>query len=181
MYIRGKRFSVTMPRKHYNYAHELFLYRRLVCYAYAGQALLNTTSCHLEVLIAAMLVNTLIILILCKLEKIISECISTRLWMKDLFSGCVYQYVRMYVHAYVCLVTLRNVNLRSCSECQFALTFRNSGVHYTRTLGQHFLATEDGENSNPGPSQCTYLAESSAETSAVEARRARREQEQVQK
>ena len=60
MYIQGKRFSVTMPRKHYNYAHKLFLYRRLVCYAYAGQALLNTTPCHLEVLIAAKLVNTLI-------------------------------------------------------------------------------------------------------------------------
>ena len=35
--------------------------------------------------------------------------------MRDLFSGCVY--VRTYV-----LVTLRNVNVRLRSECQFALT-----------------------------------------------------------
>ena len=48
--------------------------------------------------------------------------------MRDLFLGCVY--VRM------CQSTLgmsicghaQNVNLRSRSECQFALTLRNSGV-----------------------------------------------------
>ena len=38
--------------------------------------------------------------------------------MRDLFSGC------MYVRTYVA-VTLRNVNLWSRSECQFALTLRN--------------------------------------------------------
>ena len=41
--------------------------------------------------------------------------------MRDLFSGC------MFVYTYV-LVTLRNVNLRSHLECQFALMLRNSGV-----------------------------------------------------
>ena len=67
--------------------------------------------------------------------------------------------------------------------------------------GRPFLAMEDGEDSAAGPLQCTYLAESSAETSAegnqrlatlrkrkqrcrstvVETKRARREQERVQK
>ena len=48
----------------------------------------------------------------------IAERISARLWMRDLFSQCTY--VRTYVRTYVS-VTLRNVNLRSRSECQFAL------------------------------------------------------------
>ena len=39
-------------------------------------------------------------------------------------------------------------------------------VHYMTTLGRRFLATEDGEDSAAGPSQRTYLAESSAEASA---------------
>ena len=68
-------------------------------------------------------------------------------------------------------------------------------------MGQRFLAMEDGEDSATGPSQRTYLAESSVETSAersqrlatpttkkanggqsaIEAKRARREQQRVQK
>ena len=40
--------------------------------------------------------------------------------MKDLFLG-----VCMYVYAYLA-VTLRNVNLYSCSECQLALALRVS-------------------------------------------------------
>ena len=69
-------------------------------------------------------------------------------------------------------------------------------MHYT-TSGRCFLATEDGEDSVAGPSQCTYLVESSAEASAkrsrrlatltknktrstIEAKGARREQENVQ-
>ena len=37
--------------------------------------------------------------------------------------------------------------------------------------GERFLAMEDGEDSTAGPSQRTYLAESSAETSAERSRR----------
>ena len=60
-----------------------------------------------------------------------------------------------------CTISLRNVNLRLRSECQFALT---SGqdiryVHYTTTSGRRFLATEEGEDSVAGPSQRTYFAE----------------------
>ena len=49
---------------------------------------------------------------------LIAEHISTRLWMRDLFSGC--GYVRTCIHAHV-LVTLRNVNLQSQwnQECWF--------------------------------------------------------------
>ena len=43
-------------------------------------------------------------------------------------------------------------------------------VHYT-TSGRRFLVTEDGEDSAAGPSQCTYLVESSAEASAEHSRR----------
>ena len=58
-------------------------------------------------------------------------------------------------------VKLRNVNLRSCSECQFALMPRQDieYVCYT-TISSHtgrFLATEDWEDSVAGPLQCTYL------------------------
>ena len=84
---------------------------------------------------------------------------------------CVCAYVRTYV-----LVTLRNVNLQSRSECQFALTLRNSSVtdmcitqgsqRRMELGGQHFLAMEDEQDSTAGPLQCTYLAKSSAETSA---------------
>ena len=76
--------------------------------------------------------------------------------MRDLFSQCTC--VRTYVRTYVS-VTLRNVNLRSRSECQFALTPRQDigYVHYTTKPGRHFLPMEDGENSATGPSQRTYL------------------------
>ena len=86
--------------------------------------------------------------------------------MRDLFSQCtcVRTYVRTYVrvgHAWECqfAVSLRNVNLRSRSECQFALTPRQDigYVHYTTKPGRHFLPTEYGENSATGPSQRTYL------------------------
>ena len=62
------------------------------------------------------------------------------------------------------MVSLRNVNLRSRSECQFVLTpGQDIGyVHYTTTSGRRFLATEDGEDSAAGPSQQTYFAEPSA-------------------
>ena len=43
-------------------------------------------------------------------------------------------------------------------------------MHYT-TSGQRYLATEDGEDSAAGFSQCTDLAESSAEGSAERSRR----------
>ena len=39
-------------------------------------------------------------------------------------------------------------------------------LHEDVDEGQRFLAMEDGEDSVAGPSQRTYLAESSAETSA---------------
>ena len=86
--------------------------------------------------------------------------------MKDLFSGCAY--IRTYV-----AVTLRDVNLRSRSECQFALTLRNwaslkHALHVDE--GRSFLAMEDGEVSATGPSQCTYLVESNAEMSAESSR-----------
>ena len=42
-------------------------------------------------------------------------------------------------------------------------------MHYT-TSGRRFSATEDREDSAAGPSQRTYLAESSAETSAERSR-----------
>ena len=46
------------------------------------------------------------------------------------------------------------------------------GRQWRTELGrQCFLAMKDGEDSVPGPSQCTYLAESSAETSAERSRR----------
>ena len=42
-------------------------------------------------------------------------------------------------------------------------------MHYT-TSRRHFLVTEDGKDSAAGPSQRTYLAESSAEVSAEHSR-----------
>ena len=72
---------------------------------------------------------------------------------------CVCAYVRTYV-----LVTLRNVNLRSRSECQFALTLRNSGVtdmcitqgsQWRMELGgQRFLAMEDEQSRTAQLSLC---------------------------
>ena len=64
--------------------------------------------------------------------------------MRDLFSQCTC--VRAYVRTYVS-VTLRNLNLRSRSECQFALTSgQDIGyVHYTTKSGRRFLQT-DGED-----------------------------------
>ena len=75
--------------------------------------------------------------------------------MRDLFSHCTC--VRMYVHKYV-LVTLRNVNLRSCSECQVALTPRQDigYIHYMMASGR-FLATEKGEDSAACPSNIHIL------------------------
>ena len=57
------------------------------------------------------------------------------------------------------MVSLRNINLRSPSECQYVLTpGKDTGyMHYTRTLGQRFLAVEDREGSMAGPSRRTYL------------------------
>ena len=60
-------------------------------------------------------------------------------------------------------VTLRNVNLRSHPG--------RISVSYMTTSGRRFLATKDGEDSAVGPSQRTYLAESSAEASAERSRR----------
>ena len=55
----------------------------------------------------------------------------------------------MYVcvgHAWECqfAVSLRNVNLRSHSECQFALMSGQDIKHYTTTSGRCFLAMEEG-------------------------------------
>ena len=62
--------------------------------------------------------------------------------MRDLFSGCVFVY--MYV-----LVTLRNVNLRSHLECQFALMLRNQAslirALHENVNGQCFLAIKGGQ------------------------------------
>ena len=69
----------------------------------------------------------------------------------------------MYVHTYVS-VTLRNVNLRSRPG-------RISDPTYiTQRWDDVFWATEDREDSAAGPSQRTYLAESSAEASAERSR-----------
>ena len=57
-------------------------------------------------------------------------------------------------------VTLRNVNLHSRSGTQVSL------IHALHEDIGTTLAMEDGEDSTPGPSQCTYLVESSAEMSA---------------
>ena len=83
-------------------------------------------------------------------------------------------------------VTLRNGNLRYClgmsiwghaknvNLCSRSGIGRHWNVHYARAStedgvagggGQRFLM-EEGEDSMAGPSQCMYLAESSAETSA---------------
>ena len=72
--------------------------------------------------------------------------------MRDLFSQCMC--IRTYMS-----VMLRNVNLRSPTECQFALTLgQDTGdVHYTRTSGRCFLVMEDGEGTVAGPSQRMYL------------------------
>ena len=109
--------------------------------------------------------------------------------MRDLFSGCAY--VRTYV-----AVTLRNVNLRSCLGMSIYADPQESGVTETcitrgrrwrMELGGTFLGDGGRGGQTAGHSQCAYLAESSAETSAersqstVEARRPRREQERVQK
>ena len=66
--------------------------------------------------------------------------------------------VRIYVHKYV-LVTLRNVNLRSCSECQVVLTPRQDigCIHYMMASGQRFLVTEKGEDSTACPSNIHIL------------------------
>ena len=85
-------------------------------------------------------------------------------------------YVRAYVrvgHAY------RNVNLQY--RLEFALMLRNASLKRAfledvdeagRTeLGGRFSAMEGGEDSAAGPSQRTYLAESSPETSAERTRR----------
>ena len=93
----------------------------------------------------------------------------------------------------------RNVNLRSRSGASLKHEDVVGGRSWGDT-GQRFLVMEDGEDSAASPSQRTYLAESSAETSAersrrlatqqrkkqrgqsaVEAKRARREQQRVQK
>ena len=70
------------------------------------------------------------------------------------------------------------------------------GCQWRTELGGRFLAMEDGEDSMAGPSQLTYLAESSAETSTEcsrqlatltkkkargQSKRSRREQQRVQK
>ena len=96
--------------------------------------------------------------------------------MGDLFSGCAY--VRTYV-----AVTLRN--LQSCLGMSICAHARNVDLHSRSRIGRHretcimqgrrwrtelggrcLLAMEDREDSTVGPSQRTYLAESSAETSA---------------
>ena len=63
-------------------------------------------------------------------------------------------------------VTLSNVNLRSPSEYQFALTpgLDIGYMHYTTTSGLRFLGT--GEDSAAVPSQRTYFTEPSAYESA---------------
>ena len=77
------------------------------------------------------------------------------------------------------MVSLRNVNLRAEYRIPCALH---------DNVGTSFLTSEDKEDSVAGPSQRTYLAESSAEASAERSRplvtltknktkRARREQE----
>ena len=58
------------------------------------------------------------------------------------------------------MVMLRNVNLRSRS-----LLWNRASLEDIDE-GRSFLAMEDGEDSAAGPLQCTYLTESSAETSA---------------
>ena len=71
-------------------------------------------------------------------------------------------YICTHVRAHVMSVTLRNVNLRSCSGTQVSLIYALHKVVETMFLGDQ----GQGENSKPGPSQRTYLAESSSETSA---------------
>ena len=71
-------------------------------------------------------------------------------------------YTCAYVRAHVMSVTLRNVNLRSCLGTQVSLIYALHKVVETMFLGDRGR----GENSKPGPSLCTYLVESSSETSA---------------
>ena len=70
----------------------------------------------------------------------------------------------MYIRTYVA-VTLRNVNLRSCLGMSICAHTQESGVTETCITCMRMLM-EDGEDSAGGPLQRTYLAESSAETSA---------------
>ena len=101
--------------------------------------------------------------------------------MRDLFSQC------MCVRVYVCTCRSR-LGMSICSiaweyqfevtlECQFALMLRNTSLKrafntrrcrwsWRMKLGGRFSAMEDGEDRAAGPSQRTYLVESSAETSA---------------
>ena len=84
--------------------------------------------------------------------------------MSDLFLGCAYvrTYVRMYMH------------IGHAQEYQFAVMLRNSDVtdtqehRYRTQLGEEttFFGNKEWEDSAAGPLQRTYLAESSAETSA---------------
>ena len=64
-----------------------------------------------------------------------------------------------------CRSTLRLVNLRSRPG------WISDTTCITRRRDDDFLATEGGEDSAAGPSQCTHLAESSAEASAECSRR----------
>ena len=62
------------------------------------------------------------------------------------------------------MVSLKNINLMSRSECQFGLTpGQDIGyMHYTMMLGRRFLATKDGEDSVASPLQRTHFTEPSA-------------------
>ena len=103
--------------------------------------------------------------------------------MRDLFSQCTC--VRAYVRTYV-TVTLRNVNLRSRPGRISDTTC------ITRRRRDDVFGDGGREDSAAGPSQRTYLAESSAEANTERSRRlatltkrsihsrARREQDRVQ-
>ena len=95
------------------------------------------------------------------------------------------------------MVMLRNKNLHLRSESQFALILRN-WASLKRALhkdvdggqswgGQRFLTMEDGKESAAGPRNvCIWWSQMqkqvlNAVSPLIEARRARREQERVQK
>ena len=80
--------------------------------------------------------------------------------MRDIFSG--FAYVRRYV-----LTWRSRLGMSICAHAQESGLTETCITRGRRSRrGGRFLAMEDREDSAAGPSQRTYLAESSAETSA---------------
>ena len=104
-------------------------------------------------------------------------CMYMSITLKNVNLRYRFRNVRTYVSVTLRNVNLwycfRNVNLRSRSECQFALTpGQDIGyVHYTTISGWRFLVTEEGEDGAAGPLQRMCFVEPSVWTNAERSQR----------